>query len=277
MDFIKLFSGGFPLTIERLIFVQETYKKAFQQFSTVLGDGTHYIVSGVETAGALVTDGVVSINGEILPFIGGTLGANVTIRSTSITVPYNEDADSDGNLDPKAADTVRICYAELPDTQADDEVHPYASFVRTPQLSYLLPTIGDVKLIARAFDPVVDKGWELIDMADAFPIAAGGAHSVNAAGGANEVSILKANLPNYTMSGSTNSAGAHTHTYSKARDGRGYKTKSDDNPFSNNDSVQTSSAGAHTHSISISTGGSNTPLNIKPKYKAFNFLIFVGI
>ena len=70
IDFTKL--GGYPLAQEDLDWLQSSYRTAFGELAKLIGDMT--IISGMVEAGGNVTNGWISINGELLPFIGGAIG-----------------------------------------------------------------------------------------------------------------------------------------------------------------------------------------------------------
>lgn len=73
-------SGGFPLSTQILDASQEAYKN-FNAFGNFAGDLT--IVTGCEdSSGGTVTNGFVSIYGELLPFLGTTVTDNVVIIET---------------------------------------------------------------------------------------------------------------------------------------------------------------------------------------------------
>lgn len=73
-------TGGFPLGTYTLDFMQQSY-----QLLNALGNiaGNLSILSGCEQVGKSVTDGVVYINGEVLPFKGATLSEKIIIVETS--------------------------------------------------------------------------------------------------------------------------------------------------------------------------------------------------
>ena len=83
-------TGGFPIDTNVLDFMQ----KSLQQMQNLgYGLGDLVIVKGCEKVGSTITDGVVFIDGEILPFKGGNEGANVIISSTT-TNGLNENGES---------------------------------------------------------------------------------------------------------------------------------------------------------------------------------------
>lgn len=73
-------TGGFPLSTNILDAMQEAYS-VFNSLGSLAGDKA--IISGCVVAGNNVSDGVIYLNGEILSFKGGTLGATIIIKEES--------------------------------------------------------------------------------------------------------------------------------------------------------------------------------------------------
>ena len=73
-------TGGFPLGTYTLDFMQKSY-----QLHNALGNiaGNLSILSGCEEVGRSITDGVVYIDGEVLPFKGAPISEKVIIVETS--------------------------------------------------------------------------------------------------------------------------------------------------------------------------------------------------
>lgn len=88
VDFTQL--EGLPLTQNTLKFLQESYRDAFAGLAAFAGD--YVILSGVADLGANWGDGWVAINGEILPFVGGTKAAQIVIEETVVAKLF-----ADGN------------------------------------------------------------------------------------------------------------------------------------------------------------------------------------
>lgn len=76
----------FPLSTQSLAFMQEMIMAVSQL--TKIG-GNNYILSGCETIGNKVTPGVIVINGEIMPFEGGSAVDTITIVETPVTISAN--------------------------------------------------------------------------------------------------------------------------------------------------------------------------------------------
>lgn len=73
-------TGGFPLGAYTLDFMQKSY-----QLLNTLGNiaGNLSVLSGCEEVGRSITDGVVYIDGEVLPFKGASISEKVIIVETS--------------------------------------------------------------------------------------------------------------------------------------------------------------------------------------------------
>lgn len=69
--------AGFPLDVATLGYMQEAYR-IFNNLGYLAGN--FVIISGCEKTGNSVSNGIVFVNGEVLPFKGGTEGASVFIK-----------------------------------------------------------------------------------------------------------------------------------------------------------------------------------------------------
>jgi microcystin-dependent protein len=293
MDKLQMFSGGFPLNIERLQFLQNTYTKGINELSTIFGT-QNIIVSGLEiddsTQPSTLSTGVVSINGEIMAFRASDESDNISIFEEVLQVAYNEDLDGDNNGDIKPADTLRYAQSGT----GGVATFLYSSFTRLSSLVEMMPRVGDMKMINRAYSDTTDKGWLLCDgqnntpdMRARFPMGASQLNdiAVGDIGGANEVSLSLAQSPEHSHSGTTNSAGNHSHTgitikgssASNSQVGQ-YITTSNETPNGDqNNAAETSVAGAHTHSFITDSKGSGEAHENRPAFYAINYIIYVGI
>jgi len=80
--------GGQPLTQNALDFLQNSFTDAFKGIGRFIGDKT--IIDGVSVVGGFASNGYVVIDGEILPFIGGAVGAEVVVVETIAQKLYND-------------------------------------------------------------------------------------------------------------------------------------------------------------------------------------------
>jgi hypothetical protein len=80
--------GGFPLTQDTLKFMQDSYRPALGVMALLAGNKT--ILSGVIVNGSNVSDGWISYNGELIPFIGGGIAADVVIDEVGTAVTFQD-------------------------------------------------------------------------------------------------------------------------------------------------------------------------------------------
>lgn len=124
----------------------------------------------------------------------------------------------------------------------------------------------------------IPSGWFLCngtngtpDLRNRFIVGAGSTYAVAATGGSTD-----ATLPSHTHTGSTNSAGAHTHLIYVASDSYGVGDQStswsdtggnDEQTRYDKTAGATNEAGSHSHSFTTnSTGSSATNANLPPYY-----------
>ncbi len=280
MDIIRLFADGFPLTIGRLEFLQQTYTKAISQLTTIYGlrDNEVGILTGVQTSGSDLTSGVVVFNGEIIEFRGGLVGDNFVLAEDIVEVPYNIDADNDGNLDQKASDVVRYITTELLATNGFKDISVDYDLKRLPNIQQLSPAVGEVKMWKGAAEDV-PAGWQIMEeMNDRFPIGISlnnGSYNVGQEVGANNVTLGLSQMPIHSHSGVTTTNGAHTHSVPNEVGGGGSGVHFKIESF-NRDRQQGSSAGSHSHTLSIQTSGGDQPHENRPASIAMYFIEFVG-
>ncbi|MCE8053521.1 hypothetical protein HOP61_19695 [Halomonas daqingensis] len=109
------------------------------------------------------------------------------------------------------------------------------------------------------------------DLRDRFIVGAGSSYAVGDTGGANAVTLTINQMPSHEHTGSTNSAGAHTHNArgrgsngtSGLRDAGGSYTSSD----------ATTSSGTHSHSLEINEAGGDQPHENRPPYFALAYIM----
>lgn len=96
---------------------------------------------------------------------------------------------------------------------------------------------------------------------DGTPTAAG------SSGGSEKRTLTQGNLPNVSLSGTTNTTGNHSHSYFRRNNSGGTSSGSDNRPYSGETNPNTGDAGNHSHTVTVSLGGSGTPLNIMSPYR----------
>lgn len=91
IDFSNL--GGLPVTQNTLDFLQHSYMAALSGVAKLCGNKT--ILAGVESSGGNVSAGWISYNNELIPFIGGPLGAQVVITETPQVLTFQDGNEHD--------------------------------------------------------------------------------------------------------------------------------------------------------------------------------------
>ncbi|GAB0156022.1 hypothetical protein CHRYSEOSP005_12840 [Chryseobacterium sp. Alg-005] len=170
------------------------------------------------------------------------------------------------------------------------------------RLEVQLPDPGDIKYSSIATD---HDGWYLLNgralsslpataqtaaaslgfstslpnSADRYLKAKTGSEVLGNNGGSTSVALTQANLPNITYNATTSVSGNHSHTYNDRASGITTSVEGGSNrTVVDNDSETstTSSSGSHIHSFSVSTGGSNTPINLEPQYLSAYIFVYLG-
>ncbi|MFL0104986.1 hypothetical protein [Tenacibaculum maritimum] len=253
MDDLQFHTGGFPLEIPTLEFLQEQTKMV--AMLSALGGSDTYILSGVITEGANVTDGYIVYKGEVLPFKGNTKQSKVTIIETEEKVIYKADDNRDGLGDEKLAYVKRIAKFGTNGVETFDFsiLKPFIEGVggqifKTFFKDVRLPYIGEIENI-----PI---GWELCEVLSGhFPVVYDthnpDYNEILKSGGANEVQLEEKHLAKHNHNGTTSEAGAHTHTGSANSAGSHYHTGTTQNGGSHKHTGSTNIAGSHKHKVSI--------------------------
>lgn len=143
--------------------------------------------------------------------------------------------------------------------------------------------VGCIYLTSDITNPGILFGgtWELIAK-DRFLVGAGNKYKVNEQGGNETITLKTSNLPAHShsipsLTGATNSAGAHSHTGRYAQYGAGgsklvLRRISGEDDYKGEDTV-TNIAGNHNHAVTTNastTGvtGNSTPINVTPLFFA---------
>ena len=171
--------------------------------------------------------------------------------------------------------------------------------------AWLKPSITNIGDIKYSFNPADHNGWYLLDgraisslsanaqvnaaalgfsgnlpnATDRFLKANDGSETLGNTGGSATIVVSQANLPNVNFTGTTNTAGAHTHSYTDNGDTTigsisllGLGTGADNTAGS----YTTGSAGSHSHTVTVASGGSNTPIVNEPAHIVTNIFVYLG-
>lgn len=164
------------------------------------------------------------------------------------------------------------------------------------------PIVGDIKNSTLSTD---HDGWYLLDgrnisllplvagnnatllgftgsipnASDKFLKAKTGSEVLGTTGGNSSVVLTQTNLPNVTYSGNTNNAGDHSHQFNDRASGITTSIESGNTRTivdNTTGTLTTDTSGSHNHTFTVTTGGSNTPLNLQPKYLSSYFFVYLG-
>lgn len=103
---------GFPGTNKTLRFIQDAFREPLGALAQLAGNKTiitGVVVNNADPTNVVVSNGFISYNGEIIPFVGGSYANTVTIIEAFENVNYNTDANDDTVLDSLPA--YRTIYA----------------------------------------------------------------------------------------------------------------------------------------------------------------------
>lgn len=289
-------TGGFPLDTTNLQFLQDALQ-LMQSFGEIAGD--RVILTGCEKTGTTIAPGVVFINGEILPFEGGTEGANVIIVETAENGIFE-------SVPPKPIEITRV--ARFGTSGNSFPWSGFARFKTNKELSGQTVPIGAIMLWAGAVN-AVPVGWALCDGANGTPDLKGkfivgydpadaDYNTISKTGGEKRVTLTVDQLPKHTPTGSTDSADGHTHGYqddyfiesniskapilgSKRSLGSSYVGSNGGVDTDNNtmlfQSKTTDNAGSHSHTIMMNEIGGGQPHENRPPYYVLAYIQFKGV
>lgn len=136
-------TGGFPLSTNILDAVQEAYS-VFNSLGSLAGDKA--IISGCVVAGNNVSDGVIYLNGEILSFKGGTLGATIIIKEDTESRIFE-----DGATKPVIFKRYAIFGSSTP-----DKTYQWADFKPIKNLISLAQEKAEKTALKTAEDKIVE-------------------------------------------------------------------------------------------------------------------------
>jgi hypothetical protein len=262
-------SVGFPFETDILADIQTAYE-LFQAFGWIVGDLS--IIKGCEASGSGISDGVVFINGEPLPFKGGVPTPNVIIVETKQALEF-EDGNSHEvkfiryatfgtattqypwNSFKRGFETKNIADALV--LKADkSNVDELTLRVAALELKPSNIPIGLIAIWGRALSEI-PAGWEeYTNLRGLMPLGQDPDDPDFAAlgvkGGKKNITLTISQLPNIFFK------------YMKAIKGRGYKTASDDNPLGALEEAETNSIGG------------NQAIDVMNPYRIVHFIRYKG-
>ncbi|GAA4154230.1 hypothetical protein GCM10022217_11010 [Chryseobacterium ginsenosidimutans] len=104
-----------------------------------------------------------------------------------------------------------------------------------------------------------------------------------ATGGSSNIALLRANLPNYNMTGVTSAVADHTHSVlsggqnmNAVASGNAFIVRAGRGTVSSTVGVTLTTAPAHVHTGNIASGGTGATLNIIPESITYTYFIYLG-
>jgi len=141
IDFTPIPGKGFPFDENILGIVQD---EIFSVQDISLLAGSTYILKGCSVVGGNVSNGVVVINGEVLPFIGGVISAKVVIVETDTPLNFLNDA-------TQAIEPINVVKTRVAQFGDDGSLTPFlwAEFKRNDPANGLLARVDKIEKMLR--------------------------------------------------------------------------------------------------------------------------------
>jgi len=280
MHKLEIQGSGYPGTNKSWRFIRDMINQVHNL--TALGGDT-YILSGCTNDGNdVISDGWIVYQGELLPFTGGALGAEVTIIETIEKTTYLEDIDNDGNGDEK--DTYFEREAQFGNTGAVtfnwDELKPVTA------LKQQSTPIGGIIMWSGAVD-AIPQGWNLCDGSNGTPNLSGrfvvgydaadaDYDAIGETGGAKGVILTEAQMPQHNHSG-TAVVPPHTHNIN-SDGGSTYSNGSNARKESDNSGVITTQLSVTLNApVTTVNKGGNASHENRPPFFTLAYIIFIGV
>lgn len=273
-------TGGFPMETDTLDFIQTAY-----DLMNALGfiSGANTIISGCNTVGGTVSDGVVFYQGEVLEFKGGAVQAQVRIFQDSESREF------------ESGETKIVYKKRWMGFGSSGGNIQWSSFTRPKSTKELTADmaafnsipVGAIMMWAGTTPPAK---WALCNGANGTPDlrsrfvvgynpGEGDYDAIGKTGGAKTVTLTEAQMPAHNHLANTNHAGAHTHALPKPVPSPGGSLSnnlSNSNNIGHSNVTATSSGGGHSHSINMQDTGGDQAHENRPPYYTLAFIQFKG-
>lgn len=265
-------TDGFPLYTDTLEEAQRAWS-IINAFCGIVGDKA--IISGCVPTGSYVSDGFIVLNGEVLPFKGGTLGQNIFIKEEITEREFKD----------KSRKPVFLARIAVFGSSTPDKTFTWSDFVRVENLIENNNKHADFEARLQALEqkksPVpigliaiwgkpstepIPEGWrECTDLRGRFPLGWDpndtDFNTIGGEGGSKTKKIKQENIPDYpinlwaaTNSGHTGGGGDLSRIRQNGKSGDHY----------------------HDHHFQINSGGRGEAMDIMPPYRIIRFIEFVG-
>lgn len=269
---------GFPLDVNILDFGQKA-NHITQQLGEIIAPLA--IIKGCIVNGNNVSDGIVCINGEMLPFKGGLKQDVVRIVETAENRVFEN-----GNSKP----VLITRYATF--GAGADFGYSWGQFHRPMKIAEIEKRLVHVGFVQDFYGDVnsIPTGWHLCDGTNGTPdlrkmFVVGydprdaDYNAIGKTGGAKEVTLTVNQLPKHKHSGTTENGGEHSHSvehihpYSGTNIGGGFDGGK--NGFKR-ENINTTSAGSHSHTFDTNEVGGNTAHENRPPFYVLAKIMYKG-
>lgn len=292
-------AGGFPLETDTLDFMQ----RAYMLLNSLTGmAGELSIVSGCHQIGNTVGDGVVVINGELLPFQGGNAGSHVIVSESTENRVF-ESGESKVVFRRRVAKFGGGSGAKL-----------WANFKRITPLNamgdfheriqklekYAKPfTGGGAYVLWNRPANEIPEGWEeATELRGRIPVgfldSIADFDTLGKEGGNRKITLTTGQLPEHSFEVLLSESGEHKHGYADSfyienssigeqrppgtqqeNLGGGFMGSGDTDD--NNNAIfyrnrETAESGGHTHDVDVSTIGNGEDIDIMNPYRVVMFI-----
>ena len=290
MKKIHVEGGGFPGTSKTWRFIAEMIQQNADVASAIAGDNV--IVSGCEVVNDIAADGIIIINGEMFPFIGGNVSDNpyITITENIETTQYLKDDDGDGQGD--TIDTYFDRVAVLTDTlgTVQNPVYSFSGLTRLKSLKELSKRIPPMNSVIMYYGSIanIPEGWQLCNGTNGTPDLSGkfivgydstvdDYNAIGNTGGEKKHTLTVDEMPQHNHNGNTSSNGNHRHGFelNNNNNGEGLPALEKGNSYQGTN-FNTEYAGSHNHSFTTNNRGGGQSHENRPPYFTLAYITYVG-
>ncbi len=277
-------TGGFPLKAERLKELQDAYE-IFNGFTGIVADKS--ILSGCEVNGTQTANGIVTYNGEVFEFVGGTTQTSVVVQQDAISRQFQN------------GETNEVHYRRYITFGSGEDSIPWNTFKRASTIK-----VGSIIMWHGATDNL-PAGYSLCNGTGTYIDHTGTErnipdlrgrfivgfnpddedyNAIGSTGGEKEHTLTEAEMPSHSHSGSTSSNGNHRHegltvdgsSADNGDPGEYIVTSYYGSNGNQSNDAKTAYAGSHTHTLSIDNTGGGEAHENRPPYYTLAYIIYVG-
>ena len=258
-------TGGFPLSTNILDAMQSAYA-IFNQLGSLAGNKA--IISGCEQVGNNIADGVIFLNGEILPFKGGAICSSVIIKEESESRVFEDGATKPvifkkyatfGSSLPEKTFAWSEFKKIFPTTEIQDFKTDFEKRIKALETRKSPIPIGLIAIWGKPASEPIPEGWrECTDLRGRFPLGWNpddeDFNQLGKEDGTKTHTLTIDEMPSHSHKVPVFAGGSASGN----RDGH------PDNWIDNNRTVDS-------HSV-----GGNQPHNNMPPYRIIKFIEFIG-